>query len=250
MENKDIYKKSRIFYIISATLEYFIAILTGTAYLAKIASSIGMSDGTIGILSSFTALGCAFQIVSLTMRTDKAVKSRVIAINLLNQLCFTLLYVIPVVDLGKNAKTVLFTVLLLAGNLLLNIPFSLKATWSKTLVDDKKRGVFAAACEITSLISGMVFTTLAGRLIDTFEAKGNQNGAFAVCAAIILFLTLSHALCLFLVREDKLPSTHDEPLGTRLKAAITDRNTLLLLPLFILWNATQYVTTPFSALIR
>ena len=116
-ENKDIFKKSRVLYIISAALEYFISILTGTAYLAKIAGSIGISDGMIGVLSSFTALGCAFQIVSLAMRTDRAVKPRVVTINLINQLCFTLLYIVPAFDLSKNVKTVLFTALLLCGNI-------------------------------------------------------------------------------------------------------------------------------------
>ncbi|MBQ7343228.1 MAG: MFS transporter [Clostridia bacterium] len=244
-QKKDVYKKSRVLYIISATLEYFISILTGTAYLAKIAGSIGISDGTIGVLSSFTALGCAFQIVSLAMRTDRAVKPRALTINLINQLCFTLLYVIPVVDLPKDIKTLLFTALLLCGNILLNVPFSLKATWSKSLVEDKRRGIFAASCEITSLVSGMVFTTVAGRMIDSFEAKGNQAGAFAVCAVTLLVLTVSHALCLLFIREDKLPSDSEKPIAERLKGAITDRTTLLLLPLFVLWNATQYVTIPF-----
>ena len=244
-QNKDVYKKSRVLYIISATLEYFISILTGSAYLAKIAGSIGITDGTIGVLSSFTALGCAFQIVSLAMRTDKAVKPRALTINLINQLCFTLLYVIPVVNLPKNIKTLIFTALLLCGNVLLNIPFSLKATWSKSLVEDKRRGIFSASCEITSLVSGMVFTTVAGRMIDSFEENGNQVGAFTVCAVTLLILTVSHALCLLFIREDRLPVTHNEPLRKRLRSAITDCATLRLLPLFILWNATQYVTVPF-----
>lgn len=242
---KDLYKSSRVFYIASATIEYFISILTGTAYLAKIAGSIGITDGAIGVLSSFTALGCAFQIVSLALRTDKAVKPRVLMINLINQLCFTLLYVIPVVNLPKNIKTLLFTALLLCGNVLLNIPFSLKATWSKSLVEDKKRGIFAASCEITSLVSGMIFTTVAGRMIDRFEESGNQVGAFTVCAVVLLVLTVSHALCLLFIREDKLPVPNNEPLAKRLKIAITDRTTLYLLPLFVLWNAVQYVTIPF-----
>jgi predicted MFS family arabinose efflux permease len=56
---------------------------------------------------------------------------------------------------------------------------------------------------------------------------------------------VSHALCLLFIREDKLPVTHNEPLLKRLRSAITDRSTLRLLPLFVLWNATQYVTIPF-----
>jgi MFS family permease len=242
---KDIYKASRILYIISATLEYFIAILTGTAYLAKIAGSIGISDGTIGVLSSFVALGCAFQIVSLAMRTDKPVKRMVTLVNLANQLCFTLLYVIPIVDLPKNVKTAVFILLLLSGQVLLNIPFSPKVTWSRSLIADEKRGIFSASCEITSLISGMIFTTVAGRVIDTFEENGNQIGAFRVCAITIFILTVSHALCLTFMREDKRPTENNAPLGERLRAAISDRSTLVLIPVFVLWNVALYVTTPF-----
>ena len=243
---RDIYKKSRALYIISAALEYFISILTGTAYLAKIAGSIGISDGTIGVLSSFVALGCAFQIVSLAMRTDKPVKRMVTLVNLLNQLCFTFIYVIPVVDLPKDVKTVLFVILLLVGNVLLNVPFSPKVTWSRTLIADEKRGVFSATCEMTSLISGMIFTTVAGRVIDTFEANGNQRGAFTVCAVTLFVLTVSHALCLLFIQETKRETKLEvKPLGERLKAAITDRSTVTLIPVFILWNTTVYVTMPF-----
>ena len=245
-QEKDIYKSSRILYIISATLEYFISILTGTAYLAKIAGSIGISDGTIGVLSSFVALGCAFQIASLAMRTDKPVKRMVTLINLANQLAFTLLYVIPIVDLPKNVKTSVFVILLLAGNVLINIPFSPKVTWSRTLIADEKRGIFSASCEMTSLISGIIFTTVAGRVIDTFEANGNQRGAFAVCAITLFVLTISHALCLTFIKESKR-ETPDErtSLKDRLRIALTDRSTITLIPVFALWNVALYVTTPF-----
>ena len=245
-QTKDIYRNSRALYIISAALEYFISILTGSAYLAKIAGSIGMSDGTVGVLSSFVALGCAFQIVSLAMRTDRPVKRMVTLINLTNQLCFTLLYVIPVVDLSKNTKTALFVIHLLAGNVLLNVPFSPKVTWSRTLVPDEKRGIFSATCEMTSLVSGMIFTTVAGRVIDTFEENGNQNGAFTVCAITLFVITVSHALCLIFMKETKrAESTDNTSLGERLKIAITDRSTLTLIPVFVLWYTALYVTTPF-----
>lgn len=243
---KDIYKKSRALYIISAALEYFISILTGTAYLAKVAGSIGIPDGMVGVLSSFVALGCAFQIVSLAMRTDKPVKRMVTLINLANQLCFTLLYVIPVVELSKNVKTALFVILLLCGNVLLNIPFSPKVTWSRTLVADEKRGIFSASCEMTSLISGMIFTVAAGRVIDTFEEMGNQRGAFIVCGITLFILTASHALCLLFIKETKREAAKDATsLVVRLKTAITDRSTLTLIPVFVLWNIALYVTMPF-----
>lgn len=243
---KDIYKPSRIFYIIAATLEYFIAILTGSAYLAKLAGYSGIPDGTVGVLTSFISLGCAFQIVSLAMRTDRSVKRMVILINLLNQLCFSFLYVIPVTDIPPNAKTAIFIILLLMGNILLNIPFAPKATWSRTLIDDSKRGAFSAKCEITSLVSGMLFTMIMGRVIDSLESKGRTEEAFIVCGITLFVLTALHALCLILMKEKTPEKTDDHtPLGKRLKDAIADRSTLTLIPVFILWNTALYITTPF-----
>ena len=245
-QENDVYRKSRVLYIISAALEYFISILTGSAYLAKIAGSIGIKDSTIGVLTSFVSLGCAFQIVSLAMRTDRPVKRMVTLINLANQLCFTLLYVVPVVNLPKDVKTAVFVLLLLSGNILLNIPFSPKVAWSRSLVADNKRGIFSATCEITSLISGMIFTLIAGRTIDHFEEIGNQTDAFIVCGITIFVLTVSHALCLILMREDKREvSEESATLKDRLKLALADRITLTLIPVFVLWNMSVYSTIPF-----
>ena len=50
---KDIYKTSRNLYIVEAALEYFIAIIVGGAFLAKVSTSLGISDSLTGIISSF-----------------------------------------------------------------------------------------------------------------------------------------------------------------------------------------------------
>ena len=47
------YKRSRNAYKMECTFEYFVTLLIADAYLAKVLSSIGMSDALIGIVSSF-----------------------------------------------------------------------------------------------------------------------------------------------------------------------------------------------------
>jgi MFS family permease len=91
----------------------------------------------------------------------------------------------------------------------------------------------------------MIFTTVAGRVIDTFEAKGNQNGAFIICGITLLVLTVSHALCLIFMKETKRASFDSTSLKERLKSAISDRSTVTLIPVFVLWNMALYVITPF-----
>ena len=70
----DEYCTSRILYIIEAALEYFISIAVGTVYLAKITSEIGIPDNITGVLTSFVALGCGFQIIAVFLAHKKPVK--------------------------------------------------------------------------------------------------------------------------------------------------------------------------------
>ena len=54
---KDEYRSSRFYYILEAAFEYFVAIMVGTTYLAKLTTSIGISDGVTAVLTSIISLG-------------------------------------------------------------------------------------------------------------------------------------------------------------------------------------------------
>ena len=95
MEGKDIYKTSRILYIIEASLEYFISLLVTGAYLAKLTSSLGMKDSLTGILTSFVSLGCGFQIIAIALANKRPVKRWGTALHSVNQLAFALIYLVP-----------------------------------------------------------------------------------------------------------------------------------------------------------
>ena len=240
----DIYTKSRLFYILEAAVEYFIAILVGSTYLAKLTTSIGISDGVTGVLTAFVSLGSGFQIFALFIAHKRPIKKFVTVMHLINELCFTFLYVVPLFDISAFSKTLIFVVLLLAGNIIHNIILSPKFTWMMGLVDDGKRGGFTAKKEIVSLLSGMVVSLVMGNLIDRLEADGKLNTAFILVGITILILTLLHSVLLLSTKEkeEKIEKTK---VALRLKEAITDKNLLKLIPLFVLWNMITYSTTPF-----
>ena len=75
----------------------------------------------------------------------------------------------------------------------------------RSLIDDDKQGVFAAKCETTSLISGMIFTMVMGRLVDTFEEAGNISGAFVVIGITIFVLSLLNFVMLLFIKEKPKP---------------------------------------------
>ena len=121
-------------------------------------SAINMSDGLTGIITAFVSLGFGFQIFALFLAGKKPIKPFIIIMNLITQLFFTFLYVIPIVDLSGEVKTALFIILFLVAEIIKNVIYSPKFAWEMGTVDDRKRGSFTATKEMVSLLSGIVIT--------------------------------------------------------------------------------------------
>ena len=244
---RDPYRTSRLMYIIEAALEYFVSITVAGAYLAKITSSIGISDSLTGILSAIVSLGSGFQLIALFLAHRRPVKRWVTALHTISQICFSCLYLTPLIPIGRVGKTVVFVVLLLVAYILHNTVNSPKINWYMSLVDNDKRGVFTANKEIISLLSGMIFSYAMGEVIDRFEAAGNLEGAFVVGAATLLILTLLHTLTLVSSKE-KEPTTEERqphPVRETVVAMLKNKRIVHVISLSVLWAVAHSVATPF-----
>ena len=242
---KDLYRTSRVMYILEAAFEYFISVLVGGAYLAKLTTELGLSDSMTGILSSLTTLGCSLQILAVFFWGKKRVKRSVTVLHCLNQLCFTLIYVVPLVTIPKSVKIVVFVVLLLSGRIINNLVQSPKINWFMSLVDDRKRGRFTANKEIISLIGGMIFSFAMGNVMDHFEEKGDVTEAFIICSITLFVLSLLHTATLLLSREKEPPSTNAVSKKALISELIRDTSFIKIILVSVLWNIAHCVTTPF-----
>ncbi len=241
---RDIYKTSRVLYIIEAALEYFISILVGGAYLARLTAELGISDSVTGILSSLVTLGCSFQLLAILLFNGRRAKRGVFILHSVNQLFFTLIYVVPFFPFGKSAKIGLFIALLLLAHILNNIVQSPKINWFMSLVDNDKRGRFTANKEIISLIGGMVFSFAAGSLMDHFEARGEVRISFIICGVALFALTVLHSLTLLFSREkpreeSKAHETHP------VRGLLRDREFIKVTLIPIFWSISHYGATAF-----
>lgn len=243
--SKDEYKTSRVLYVLEAALEYFISLLVTGAYLAKISSSLGISDALTGILTAFVSLGCGFQMIAIFLASKRPVKRWVTVLHSINQLAFALIYLVPFIKITKTAKVVLFIVFLLVGHIVNNVVNSPKINWFMSLVDDKKRGDFTANKEMVSLIGGMFFSFAMGAVIDAFEESGNLNGAFIVCGLSVFGLMLLHSATLIFSKEK--PVEEKEKISTKqlLGELMKDKNLFKVILIAVLWNVVNYVATPF-----
>lgn len=241
------YNKNQILYIIEATLEYFIDILVGGAYLATLTTKLGFSSGLTGILTSIISLGGLFQLGSMFIRRQR-LKRFVIWFSVLNQLLFTALYVVPFFDFSPTLKRVIFVIFIIASYIIYNVTHPKKINWMMTHVDDGIRGRFTANKEIVSLLGGIGFTFLMGNVVDYFEKKGNIEASFIVCGITIFVLMIGHTLSMVFTDEiDVTAPKEKKKLFSQIGESFKDKNIQKITLLFVFWYVAKGIAEPFNS---
>ena len=241
--NESVLKRSRLMYIIEAALEYFVSILVAGAYLANLTAAIGIPDSLTGVISSIISLGCVFQLIAVFLRRNQ-VKRMVVAASILNQLLFASLYVIPGVSLSSETKTVIFTAVILLAYFIYNAVHPVKINWFMSLIDNDKRGVFTAKKEVVSLISGMVFTFLAGAAVDHYKEQGKLQTAFILCVVTMVALTVLHTLTMLFTVE-RTDTVSARPDRKELFSVLRNKGIIKVALIFSLWYVAMCSATPF-----
>ena len=236
----DMHRLEEGMYIWQACFEYLISILVTGSFLATLTKHLGISDSLTGILSSIISLGCVFQLLSLSVRTQKK-KRFVLTFSIINQILFLLLYAIPLIPIGQGAKVALFVVFIVLAYLVYNIAHPIKINWLMSSIEDSRRGLFTANKEIVSLFFGIVFSFAMGALVDHFAALGQIRIAFILSAVVIFVLMVLHSLTMIFVAEKPLPQMPvQNPLHT-LRELLRNRDIVRIIVIFLLYYVANYV---------
>ena len=243
---KDIYQKSRLLYIIEATLEYFIAMAFGEVYICRLTEYLGFSDSLTGILTGFVSLGATFQIFALFIGKERSVKGLVTAGHIISQLFFCLCYFIPYFEIPTELKITLFIVILLSAYMIHNAIHPFKIAWYMSLVDNKKRGTFTATKEIVSLVTGMAFSYLLGWIVDSNTVDGEvQTLAFLIIGLMLVGFTVFHSITLVFSKEKKETVYNKKTSAKELGKILLDKKLLLIIPISIVWSIATHFSRPF-----
>ena len=185
-ESKD-YQRARSAYRWACAFEYFVALLVADAFLAKLLTTLGMSDAMIGIISSFITLAFLFQLFSIfVVQRIVNTKRFVILFHTASQLFFMSLYLIPFLPIAKELRYVLVVICLLAAYFGNYFVHSIFFKWANSYVDPRKRASFSAGKEMLSLLTGTAMTLILGAVMDAFEAAENLFGGFLFCASFFV----------------------------------------------------------------
>lgn len=243
------YKRSRMAYKWECTFEYFVALLVGDAFLAKLLTYIGFSESATGIISSLITLAFLFQLVAVFV-VRKITNTKLVAIlfHSISQLFFMSLYIIPFLPFAAEIKKPMVVVCILVayfGNYMVS---TLIFRWGNSYVDPKKRASYTAGKEIISLLTGMVVSFGVGFIMDQFEAQNNTEGGFVFSAVAIFIFCLCDFVTLMLIKNDMKPKDSTrQAVSMRevLKNTLGNRNFLSVVVLMILWDVSRYIVVGF-----
>lgn len=242
---KDIYKTSRFLYILEAMLEYVISIFLGGAYIAKVTTSLGISDGVTGVIYAFGGLASTFQLIAIFIAHKKPVKRWVTICHTINQLFFACVYLVPFFNFSKTTKIILFISFLLLGNIINQVINAPKTNWFMSLIDDSKRGSFIAIKEFISLIGGMIFSFIIGMVMDYYEAIGNNRAAFLFCSIGIIVLTVMHTGTLLFSKEKPAEKVGKTSIKKEFGEIVKNKGLWRIILCSILWRVASSISQSF-----
>ena len=246
------YKRSRGAYMAQCTVEYFVALLVTDAFLAKLLTSIGISDSLVGIISSFISLAFVIQLMSIFLvRSKVSTKNMVLFFDTISIFFFMFIYVIPFIPVSQTAKTVLIVISIIMAYVGKYLIYSIYFKWANSFVSPDKRAEYSAIKEIISLLSGMVFTIAAGYVIDKFEGIGNINGGFLFIACATLLLNICNFICIAMIKKEEEPIAEEgASLSDVVKHTLLNKGFRNIVILTVLWDCARYFTIGFLGVFK
>lgn len=237
------YKISRDMYTVHCALQYFITILVDDAFFAKILTSIGISDAVIGVISSLVTLAFLFQLMTLFfIRKIKNTKRTAIIFETVSQLLFCSFYIIPILPFSLEIKTVMVVLAVLFAYITRHIVSNIIYKWGNSYVSPDNRGEYSAVKEMFSLVSGIIFTLIAGYVIDKFEAIGDLNGGFLfISVAMLIIIALNFVSLMRIKGADDSVTENETKLSVKeiMKNVFYNRNFVNIIIMTVLWDVAR-----------
>ena len=251
--NSPEYKRSRVAYVAQCTFEYFVSLLVTDAFLAKLLTNIGLSDSSIGIISSVISLAFIVQLFAIILvRSKISTKKIIIFFDTLSQLFFASMFLIPFIPVSKTVRQVLVIVAILLAYIFKYLITSITFKWANSYVQTDKRASFSAKKEMVSLVSGIVFTMIIGYILDNYEAMDNLEGGFIFISIAILVVCICNFISLLLIKKESEKETNDsrKPWPDVFKNTLGNKGFRNVIILTVLWDCARYFTAGFLGVFK
>lgn len=202
-ETKKDYKKSRICYTVGDSANQTIVQLAGGTFLATLMTSLGFTDGNIGIIASFGSFAALAQLISMKL-TAKLKKNKLfVCLSVLQKMWFAFIYFIPLMGLTDGTKRILMVVCYFFAQLSIQVGAPAMIDWIATLIPAKLRGRYFSIKDSIAVFVTVTIMLVMGILIDYIK-EINLNYGFIILGTVTAILTLINVIAFSCMKEAKV----------------------------------------------
>ena len=245
MKNKD--KTTRIAFIIEEGFNYFTTLFVTGTLLGYLLDTIGFSDALQGILSTVSTFACGAQLFAISFNGRR--KKRIVLTGVcINQLAFTLVYLLPIFNFSPNTKSIILMIFLFSGHIISNAVTPSRLTWLMTSVPLESRGSFTAIKEMISLAGGIIVSLAFGRIADVFRDSSGMptKPYYIICTVTLLAMSLIHIASL-IVSNEKAVSEEKTDIKKTIAAILKNRDFVKVVGVGVIWNVATAFSVSFLA---
>lgn len=266
-ENEKDYQKSRKLYIVSDTASQMLSSFAGGVFLVTLMSSVGITEGNIGIILSMGELSAFFQLITMNYVQHLVKFKLFICIATLQKVWFAFIYFIPLFAWPNSVKAVVLILCYFTANICIRLGTPPTNDWVADLVPSNVRGRFFARKEGIAVFFTVLVSLIMGIMLDYYKNTRLLQG-FVVTGAVISFLAIVNVVSVILMKEPKKGLVNEQgkeihgrlakrlvqkqreqdksSVSSEIRHALRDSSFLKVLILNCMWMTAYFVAMPFN----
>lgn len=267
-ETKQDYKSSRISYTIGDTANQTIAQLAGGTFLVALMEALEISDGNMGIISSFASLAAVSQLISMKLSGRITKNKLFICLTVFSKFLFAFMFFIPLLGMEQSLARILMITCYCFTYVCAQIGTPATVDWIASLVPDRLRGRYFSIKDSIAVFVVVTVMLVMGILIDVLK-ENNLELAFIILGISIAVLVAINLIAFMRMKEPKVTITNEkgqEVMGTlarrmtagqsthkevktlaEIKIAFQTKKFCQLLFFNCLWMTAFYIASPFNS---
>lgn len=267
-ETKRDYKKSRICYTIGDTAAQTIAQLSGGTFLVALMEALDISDGNMGIISSFGSLAAIAQLISIKLSGRFQKNKLFICFTVLQKLWLSFIFFIPLMKMSPSAGRTLMIICYCFAQICIQVGTPATVDWIASLIPSKLRGRYFSIKDSVAVFVVVTVMLIMGILIDVLKAE-HLHTAFIILGVSTGVLAAVNVIAFARMKEPKaalMDERGKEMIGTlskknaayqikrkevnilqELKIAFQTKKFCQLLLFNCLWLTAFYIASPFNS---
>lgn len=268
-ENQQDLLRSRKLYTTGDSAAQTIVNIAAGTFLVSLMTSIGISDGNMGIILSFPSLAALFQLLVMNYVQSLDKRKAFICSCHLYRIVLAFVFFIPVMPWSQPVKVIVFLIAFLSGQIFVQISAPAATDWLASLVPSRLRSRYFTIKDSVVVFVIVSVSLVVGIVYDLLE-KVNPNYGFIMLGCLIVILVLIAFIAFSKVNEPRLSLTNEygmELHGTLLrkallvhppipknqnllseaKAILKNRNLKIAFVLNMLWVFASSSASPFNS---